>query len=398
MKYNLLLKQSYEFLSWTKLCSQLDCGQKLFNIISKIKNKKLIKKSSLLSNMAARIMWSAMPYDMQKNNMLALKSLLPGAKELLKFGTAACLEETSFSLDRTKYFKIQTAYLNNDIETFLNLCYQLFNTKDAWETHFGGSKWAIIAKNLIELHLSIKNTEEAQARGDVDSTISELNNVVVYMNVLDGLVHNTGSLFDKMINIEYKEKNVINEDDYFNEEHLEKREAYKKLVEKLMHAKELEDPANVVKFVDPIIRSFPEKLYPFKDMLSYFRSQSPVENETPIEEQLSLIALKKSIQPEINNIKKYLNDWKNSNNLLDKSSKSIRSSLGYIDAKIKKSKLWESLKQINTDINILLEEYYEYYDEVQFSELNNKNTNIETKNKLIRDTENIISQIEKYFI
>jgi hypothetical protein len=270
------------------------------------------KQANLLTNMAARVMYSTLPYNEQMNNIVALQSLLPGAKELFNYGMKALMDEIQFAGDANAAEKVVWDYSNGKILESLTKAFKIFSNKNNWEDAYGGVAWANITKNLLELHKCIKNVENAKKKGDWDTYEKQLREMVVYMNVMDGITHNSGTLLDKMIDFELDEK-LQNKSNFLIEKNI-----YTKEMEKILDAKELKNPKDVAKVVYPALKSAPERFQPFKDVL--WKVENAGDNKLSTEQQLKLIRLKKETTDIIKRIKRNIDDAKSLNNLREKSS------------------------------------------------------------------------------
>lgn len=274
--------------------------------LAEVYNALIIKKANLLTNMAARILWSTIPAEQQINHTVALKSLVPGAKELLKYASLAIIDELTYiekipesALEQYNSYFPESAPItgmhkilsnkikNNEYEEPLKLSYMLFEDESAWPIYTGGKNWANITKNVLNLHYSIANAEKNRDEGKWDQYINSLQEMTVYMNVLDGIVHNTGSLLEKMI---YKEVEALRNYTPGN------TSKYEIAIQKLMDAKELRDTSAVINIASDHLKNIPEKLLPFKDWISDARYQNywdKDKQETNTEEELKLIRFKK---------------------------------------------------------------------------------------------------------
>lgn len=389
MDFEELLSASSQFYHWSKLV--YNTGENAYRLYIKSSEKlarNIIKTSKLLSNMAARIMWSAMPYDMQRDNTVALQSLLPGAKEMLLLGTKACVKEASYAYDsEKKILEIKHALIQQNVELTLKLCQQLFSNKEAWSEGYGGQPWKKITDNLLHLYNAIKTVEKAKEESNWTKYVDELHNVVIYMNVLDGLSHNSGPLLGAMTDIELIEHNHPNYDYNYN---------YRQQLKQLMDAKELKEPAHVVKFVEPYLRKTPEKLYPFKDMLSVYRSSAPVPEIIPIDDQLQLIDIKKLTKNNIETIQEKSVKFKNSPEKFNSDDlHDIKIALIYITTALK-SKEFKNEEIRSKLLNILHEIETLRHNIVQAVKLG---TGILDKSKeFISKAKEIITDLESLFI
>jgi hypothetical protein len=243
------------------------------------------KQADLLTDMSQRILFSTLPYNEQQNNIIALQALIPGAKNLLRLGTKAAVAEIMhMENDRGKSYNECLKLFN--VEKFsevLDKMYNLFNNPSKWELFFGGEKWKNITKTLILLNNSLINIEQAKSEKDWEKYEKQLKEMVAYMNAIDGIAHNTGTLLETIIRYEAGESGRD-----FSE-----LSNYTEQINNVMNAKELKNPNDVKKQVLPILRKDPVKLLPFKDTLSKIEN---IPNDISVQEQLKLIVVKKRIK------------------------------------------------------------------------------------------------------
>lgn len=277
-------------------------------------NRSLRKEATLLDNMAARILWSTIPAEQQLNNINALKSLTYGAKELIRLGAKATMEELSHT-DKDSYTKAFIEIENKNYEAALKISLESFKTVNQAGKMYGGRAWVNIAQNLLLLLGALNKAEQYKNAADYNNYVAELNNVVVYMNVIDGLAHNTGSIMDKMLNIEFQElKTKLNNSDkeYDENELYKKFWAYKDDIIKLMDAKELTNKEDVFDYTVNKLQNIPEKLLPFKDFIKQRQYERAYEEkiESDPEQEFKIIRIRKELLEYTNSIKAYYNNLK----------------------------------------------------------------------------------------
>lgn len=226
-----------------------------------------IKEASVRGNMAKRIMFSLLSHLVPEGesarayythgsiDIKALRQLIPGAKELIEYGVIACLDELGFHSDNEAVKKVNNiASLGNDTYTLKALT--IFYSRTDWDEMFGGEKWKKIAETLLAIKTHMDAGIEARKTYDLDGEIKELMNMTTYLNLLDGLVHNSGSLMQKVLDIESaKLDKPIN--------NAQEQEAFRRF----MDVKELKDPDDVLQEIMPILEKETDASLTMKDWM-----------------------------------------------------------------------------------------------------------------------------------
>lgn len=272
---------------------------------------------SLESDMAKRIMLSIIPSFTNPGENQAtyglpdftvLSSAVKGAERILKYGTMACVKEmyyfgetwnNNLSEDDhpdSKYAKArkavddaENALKKGDRSTALRICAESFDNVAGWAALFGGKKWAKIAKTLIQIdsiytrlsHMSQATPEQKEDPKFYENQREAMREIVLYMNVFDGLAHNSGSIYDKMLSYEEEEKgspgNLLN-------------------VEHMMHAKELNNPVDVYRQIEDTLQTS-EDQYGYRDWVRKVRNHPDYRNYSgrseTVEARIRMIAVKK---------------------------------------------------------------------------------------------------------
>lgn len=205
--------------------------KKYSNIVENVKLYYKLCLASLESDMAKRIMFSTIPYVAPPEEVAftkgivdykALDAAVEGRKDILKYGTKSCINECyHYNPNFSSKFKKGTDLvqeLNNLYEQqkyveVLTLAYNAFMEKDNWEHMFGGNAWAKIAETLLKiarLDRSLEFIQEYKKKGHheakeaLDAEIKVKRDIVTYMNVFDGLAHNTASVMGNLIELEHE--------------------------------------------------------------------------------------------------------------------------------------------------------------------------------------------------
>lgn len=281
---------------------------------------RMVKRASVRGNMAKRIMFSLLSHLVPEGeqsrvyytrgaiDIKALRQLIPGAKELIEYGIMACLEEITWHTDSQVVEKMKNiAAVGEDRYTLKSLI--LFFSRNDWSADFfGGENWKKIAKTLLDIKIHLDNALEARKTNDLDREVDELMNMSSYLNVLDGLAHNTGSIMEKIVSIE---KNKSNYDDEKYKKELES-------VERLMDVKELKDPDDVIQEIIPTLDTETDAPLTMKDWVGAARRKYKNYSGSHEEREniLKKIRLKKQLIQILNDrdlpkIIAKLDQWKN---------------------------------------------------------------------------------------
>src|ERR1700722_2248931 len=253
------------------------------------------KKASIESDMAKRVMLSIIPEVMdplQRSNTMmpvaqwsvditALKSAVRGAKDLIKYGARACFDELEYYPDKyrdaeggdpDKIRQVEIAVRSVkqgrillEQEKYIELlehCRDAFNDTGGWLSAFGGRSWARIADTLFQIGIKYNELNDPAVKRDPAKELDVMKQIIVLMNVFDGLAHNTGGVLPKVLEMEYRDKPEIVAND---------RGGYIDRVQKIMDAKELDNPIEVYKQIEHIIGQSPYRMM-FEDYIRKLRS------------------------------------------------------------------------------------------------------------------------------
>jgi hypothetical protein len=183
---------------------------------------KIIKKANLEDDMAKRIMYSLslskankmeIEHNLGSANLDMLNAAIDGADDIIEYGSLSVLNEL-LNCQITKDYNYQTSgrkniqnlvdNLNNkenyeNLLDFLKKAINLFKKDNEWRDNYGGENWAKIAKSLYtltNLKLNLFDAKEEQA-----TRIKK--QIVLELNYFDSLAHNTGSIYTKLVDIEF---------------------------------------------------------------------------------------------------------------------------------------------------------------------------------------------------
>jgi hypothetical protein len=261
------------------------------------------KKASIESDMAKRIMVSIIPALRGKGEYggfdpVALRSAAAGAKELVKYGAEACYEELKYLPDQqVNYDKAQKLLdeanryrRQGDSHNLLQTCKDGF-LMEGWSSAYGGKAWARIADTLIQIDDKYQEINSPEVKRDPELSMEKMKEIIVLMNVFDGLAHNTGNVMPKVLDNERKGKNISYEED----------PEYSSRVLRMMDAKELDDPFTVYKEIEHVINETPYRLI-FKDWISKIRQHPDYrryEGQEAISRRITLIKSRKELMRNI---------------------------------------------------------------------------------------------------
>jgi len=302
----------------------------------------MVCEASIRSDMAKRIMHSILPDAGNVNDPAwaarisstkgvmdynSLAAAAEGKADIIKYGTLACVEELRHFTKRNyngggdQYFVALDAANAGKFEEAIDICVTAFGDYEGWGAAYGGKAWEKIAKtikNLIVLEKQLKELDtkksdekfEWKGKSDpyaVDAKIDTLNDIVIQLNVFDGLAHNTGSIMPKVIGEEGKDFDKRNKTEYniFGET---PPGAYdytkeKEIVLRMMDAKELQDSAHVYKEIEDTLKGSGD-INRWKDWTGKITSK-PSYNLDPQAHTMNLIKVKihKVIKDKVNELR-----------------------------------------------------------------------------------------------
>lgn len=258
-------------------------------------------KASVRSDMAKRIMYSTLSSVVTPgqiagtNNVIDFKALdaaCEGADDILKYGIQACLAECYY-YDQNGYLflgEYETDKINpkeiineNSYSEILKECNHLFNDKSNWAEGFGGYAWLKISESLTRINLLNENLKQQKSlkSKDLDKIVNIQKQLVMELNIFDGLSHNNGSVMKNIIRIESSEKN---RKDLSEEEK----------VTRLMDAKELNDPKQVFDEIKNTLKESGD-YHRFNDYNYKFNKQIDDSEYDKRLDQLNVIRFRKAI-------------------------------------------------------------------------------------------------------
>ena len=168
----------------------------------------LFTTADLKTNMAIRILHTLIPIlvadtatlsEQQDLSGFLAQDLIPGAKEVYKYGAAAIAKEFDFCYNDIKRAAVQTAINKGNLEQGINWAIEWFDTDFGDSGSIGGKNWVIFAQTLKKINEQIKIVERTGGKLEAMKLSS-------YLNVLDSLSHNSGSFMEKFVEEESNEK------------------------------------------------------------------------------------------------------------------------------------------------------------------------------------------------
>ena len=309
-------------------------------IFSNINQYFLLSQAGLRHDMAKRIMYSVIPSLMDRRQLHAnlffhgvedpstIDLAIEGWKDIVKYGTEACVRElrhsprgsssVSYSLreSSTEFVDVvgQRFLEEENYNSALDLCIEDFSKSD-WQNLFGGEPWRKIASQLKEI-LTIGN----QIKADPKNTKLK-SQMIIALNVFDGLAHNTNSIMKNLTKIE--SENLGH--DYYDYDDPKSEEEFQRILQ-LMDAKELKNGIDVYQEIEPELEAI-EPFY-FRDWKTKARShpghrrnmkmEDAIADRQKVTTEKTFIRIKKTLLPKIdrfninkNNIQKSIKDLKN---------------------------------------------------------------------------------------
>ncbi len=274
----------------------------------------LISEASIRSDMAERIMYSiiqGIPKDKEDQISVGLglarqqsetekeflrqnyratdyKALIRAANgrhDIIKYGARACSKELShYHGDRINvYEKTKSLLSQNKYKEVINIAIKAFSDYKQWDPAFGGPAWEAIARSLgkicfLDEYLDLIY-KEYKTSMDSDSLtklrteeLVTLQDLIVELNVFDGLSHNTESIMRNLVQQETLEKYPQSSYDYDTDENYDRIGKEFTKVKSLMDAKELEDPTDVYKEIYDSLSDIDAFKLKYKDWNAKIRS------------------------------------------------------------------------------------------------------------------------------
>jgi hypothetical protein len=274
-----------------------------------------LRYAGLQEDMSQRIMFSILPHLSDSSQVAltggvvdstALKAAVEGRKNLIKYGMEAVLMELSHyeAAGEDPWQRALDLTRGGDREQALDVAVTAFQNLDAWATRYGGRAWEMIAKTLrqivrLDKQLNIIR-QKPRSADNQEKEIQVMKDLIVEMNVFDGLAHNSDNILANLVDIENR---IVNKDK--EELSSEYKERYRQ-IKRLMDAKELDSPVEVYKRIQDTLMDSGD-VNKFKEWVSKLRrSEEFFKTDPKLVEKLFMIYLRKAVmsgRKELNDIR-----------------------------------------------------------------------------------------------
>lgn len=332
-----------------------------------------ISEASLRSDMVNRIMHSVLPAVADKTQVSttggvvdynSLDAAVYGRKDVIKYGTRACIKELDYYKpdsnlgDQTR--KDAQKYLDSkDYTSALKECVKAFSDiyDEAWHDNYGGLAWERIAKSLLRLSILDTNLKEVVASKSrnpnaMEEEINIKKQILLELNVFDGLSHNTASIMENLVNEEMKDLKAFNPElkeknlKSLNEGGLDLSQIEMKKIKKLMDSKEIADPFQVFKQIENDIKGTGEGLR-YKEWIQKIKSRPEysIDKSDEVSSELFLVDFRRTAANRFHQLNRTLTIASNEINKANKKN-------NFIDLSFE---LYESIVQSLVNAQILLQ-------------------------------------------
>jgi len=214
-------------------------------------------------------------------------------------------DEMSWSRESNARKRIENAIKSKNYLSAAKIAFHEFNIDQNWDTGYGGKKWAEFCKYLVALGTAIELFKKSKTE---EEKLKSSNDISIYMNVLNGLTHNTGSFSEKMI---YNESNTNVFNNSFGNSFGNEYENKMREFLKIMNAKQLTHKEDVLPFIKQYMYNNPDSFLYREHFSKLLARDKPDLNRAEIELQ-EISKRKKLINYVINfidfNIERIQND------------------------------------------------------------------------------------------
>jgi hypothetical protein len=170
---------------------------------------------------------------------------LPGAKEVFQLGAQAIGAEYNHAFNEESKRAVQQAINSGDYETGVRVAKDGFlsdfnpmGIQDLGGGPMGGRPWQAFAQALLNLNDGIK-------RAEANPSPQNFMQLSAYLNVIDGLAHNTGSFMEKMMEQEGMGKDEVS--------------TWVSTLTNMRDATRLENPQDIINLVGPLAPYAPKE-------------------------------------------------------------------------------------------------------------------------------------------
>lgn len=272
----------------------------MYDIILKLAKeyRNIVKKADVVSDLAIRIMHSLVPYTVDHpdearsvQTHLTEKHLLDVAKRYIKNAMDIIWLElyemgdhiSCKAIENAGYTKNYKLAIEQAIKGFEKLKKSKYNNIYERIDQWGDNKWIEYCRYVYMLIVEVEAFEQSNSYEDKEKHSGMIS---AYMNLLDGLSHNTGSFLDKMVLFIDNQKSRLPD------------------LKKLMDAKQLSNKDDVIDIIKKYIHDNPDA-YLYTDYLRKFYGNLAPDKERT-ESELEYISSKKKIIKMFNNFEKEL--------------------------------------------------------------------------------------------
>lgn len=207
----------------------------------------------LRSDMAKRIMYSILPSVCDSSQIFhtqgvvdykALSAACEGRHSIIKYGTKACMRESNHYTKKSDTFsnELNEKYIRGDYFNVAIKTTQVFADKFGWNTSFGGEAWFNISNSILKLITYDEELNKVVKAKSIcenfwDTSIGIMKSIVIELNVLDGLAHNTDSIMRNLTSEESSDLKTSASMEF-------------EKIKKLMDAKELSNAIDVYRCIE----------------------------------------------------------------------------------------------------------------------------------------------------
>src|SRR5271157_393578 len=156
------------------------------------------KAAKIKEDMSLRIMHSLIPLFQSDPTLAREKAallapeIIRGANHLINYGKEIAIDEMKYAKSgRDNFFKMKA------METKEALLFgsKNFANDNLWMTSYGGKKWSDFCDRLLELYNLVEQFKQTDSQ-------NILNKIIILMNVIDQMKHNTGSFYRNIYDLE----------------------------------------------------------------------------------------------------------------------------------------------------------------------------------------------------
>jgi hypothetical protein len=271
------------------------------------------KRANLESDMAKRIMLSVLPHVMSPTerhytggyDQKALRSAALGAEKAVHYATEAAIHELGYYMSKDPdddrnaeptaiHEAAHSAFLKGDYVKALTLCERAFSDSGGWLQSYGGKKWQTIAATFLELEKARlewqrirREAPDHPERDNLKLELDAMKAVVVLLNRVDQLTHNTETVMRNMVALEAEDEGYAG---------TQRETKMQERIRNLQDAKEIKDPLAVYKEVEHII-TLPEYRRLFGDYITRLKEHPGMKAYNPkaVAEEKMRIRMRKGL-------------------------------------------------------------------------------------------------------